>query len=172
MRNAFITLGALTSLHWKAYGPNGSSPLPRLISRSRKHTLPPLDVDAYREWLQSQPVNDARPSIVINSLSSQDPSTMRNPPTENPDVGEPTDSSISKQAGATAPPPYPISFSQIVDLITNGQPIPGIKEVPDTLLSGQESRAVTAKRKKPWERDEGGGNVDDVGTRRDALTQE
>lgn len=97
---------------------------------------------------------------------------MCNPPTENPDVGEPSDSSISKQAGATAPPPYPISFSQIVDLITNGQPIPGIKEVPDTLLSGQESRAVTAKRKKPWERDAGGGNVEDVGTRRDALTQE
>ena len=49
------------------------------------------------------------------------------------------------------PAPYPTSFSQIVDLITNGQPIPGIKDVPDTLLTGQESQPTTAKRKKPWE---------------------
>lgn len=50
--------------------------------------------------------------------------------------------------------PYPPSFSQIVDLITKGEPIPGIKEVPDTLLTGQESVANTAKRRKPWEREE------------------
>ena len=50
--------------------------------------------------------------------------------------------------------PYPSSFDQIVELITKGEPIPGIKAVPDTLLAGQESTAITAKRKKPWERDE------------------
>ena len=50
------------------------------------------------------------------------------------------------------PAPYPTSFSHIVDLITNGQPIPGVKDVPDTVLCGQESQPMTAKRKKPWER--------------------
>lgn len=50
--------------------------------------------------------------------------------------------------------PYPTSFSQIVDLITTGQSIPGVKEVPDTLLTGQESQPTTVKRKKPWERDD------------------
>lgn len=48
--------------------------------------------------------------------------------------------------------PYPSSFSSIVDLITKGEPIPGIKEIPDTLLTGQDSAPSTAKRKKPWER--------------------
>jgi len=52
--------------------------------------------------------------------------------------------------------PYPTSFSQMVDLITTGQPIPGLKEVPDTLLTGQESQPSTAKRKKPWEREVSG----------------
>lgn len=52
--------------------------------------------------------------------------------------------------------PYPTSFSQIVDLITTGQPIPGLKEVPDTLLTGQESQPSTARRKKPWEREVSG----------------
>ncbi|MCJ1262276.1 hypothetical protein MMC22_002146 [Lobaria immixta] len=144
---------------------------------ARKHALPRLDVDAYRAWLQSQPPNDETPSAIINPLSSQEPTIIRNPSAENSGINEPISSSIFNQAGAAATPmpspppaPYPTSFSQIVDLITNGQPIPGIKEVPDTLLSGQESRAVTAKRKKPWERDEGHGHVDDVVARTDALT--
>ena len=51
---------------------------------------------------------------------------------------------------------YPTSFSQIVELITSGQPVPGIKDVPDTVLLGQESPAVIVKRKKPWEQ---GGEV-------------
>ena len=50
------------------------------------------------------------------------------------------------------PGPYPISFSHIVDLITTGQPVPGVKEIPDTVLAGQETHTVAAKRKKPWER--------------------
>ncbi|KAL8742189.1 MAG: hypothetical protein Q9190_005292 [Brigantiaea leucoxantha] len=52
------------------------------------------------------------------------------------------------------PAPYPTSFSQIVDLITKGEPIPGIKDVPDTVLTGHESMPTTAKRKKPWEETE------------------
>lgn len=49
------------------------------------------------------------------------------------------------------PPPYPQSFSHLVELITTGQTIPGIKEVPNTLLTGQGSKAVESKRRKPWE---------------------
>lgn len=55
--------------------------------------------------------------------------------------------------GSEPPAPYPTSFSQIVELITNGSPIPGIKEVPDTVLEGQASSQITGKRRKPWERD-------------------
>lgn len=55
---------------------------------------------------------------------------------------------------------YPTSFSRIVELITSGQPVPGIKDVPDTLLSGQDSPAVTVIRKKPWEQGEEDGSND------------
>ena len=58
----------------------------------------------------------------------------------------------SSSSSAEPPAPYPVSFSQIVELITTGQPIPGIKEVPDIILEGQASQNSTAKRKKPWER--------------------
>lgn len=52
------------------------------------------------------------------------------------------------------PAPYPTSFAQIVELITSGQPVPGIKEIAPTVLTGQGTEAVKAKRKKPWEKDE------------------
>ncbi|KKY13045.1 putative myb dna-binding domain protein [Diplodia seriata] len=51
--------------------------------------------------------------------------------------------------------PYPTSFAHIVELITTGQPIPGIKEIPDTVLEGQGTAPVASKRKKPWEKDVG-----------------
>lgn len=50
------------------------------------------------------------------------------------------------------PVPYPTSFEQIVELISTGQPVPGIKDVPDTVLEGQASRTSAARREKPWEK--------------------
>ena len=48
--------------------------------------------------------------------------------------------------------PYPTSFAHIVELITSGKPIPGIKDVPETVLSGQETQSKCERRRKPWER--------------------
>lgn len=55
---------------------------------------------------------------------------------------------------AEPPAPYPTSFAHIVELITTGQPIPGIKEIPNTILEGQGTQAEKPKRRKPWEKDE------------------
>ena len=48
--------------------------------------------------------------------------------------------------------PYPVTFDEIVELISSGKPVPGIKEIPDTVLEGQESTKITSKRQKPWEK--------------------
>jgi hypothetical protein len=56
-------------------------------------------------------------------------------------------------------PSYPTSFAHIVELITSGQPIPGIKEIPPTVLEGQGTQASKPRRKKPWEKDEIGTNT-------------
>ena len=52
----------------------------------------------------------------------------------------------------TGTAPYPTSFAHIVELITSGKPIPGVKEIPDTVLLGQETESKHERRKKPWER--------------------
>lgn len=44
------------------------------------------------------------------------------------------------------------SYQKIVELIVSGQPVPGIKEIPDVVLGKEEASAHELKeRKKPWE---------------------
>lgn len=123
-----------------------------------------VDVDGYKIWRaqqgSEQHVNGDPPDPTSTARSLGDPqfsfSSVVNDSTSS---GDPL--SFSEPSA-----PYPTSFSQIVDLITNGQPIPGLKEVPDTLLTGQGSQPTTAKRKKPWERGNAGtvGEGDEVGS--------
>lgn len=47
----------------------------------------------------------------------------------------------------------PASFAEVMELIQSGQPIPGIKEIPNTVLEGQGTSATKSQRRKPWERE-------------------
>ncbi|MCJ1450282.1 hypothetical protein MMC28_000612 [Mycoblastus sanguinarius] len=126
---------------------------------SRKNNIP-IDFNAYQTW-RSQHIS----SSLTNGASSQNPEPTL--PSLNRAASSSTPSpphEISPTSSNTEPPaPYPTSFSQIVELITSGQPIPGIKEVPDTVLEGQASQPTTAKRKKPWEKDDAGGGEEITG---------
>lgn len=111
---------------------------------ARKHHIS-VDFESYKKWRSEQNLHLATvnrvpvPETQTNGIAEEPGKTNVNPVQEKPD--EPA-------------APYPSSFSQIVDLITKGEPIPGIKEIPDTLLVGQESLTATAKRRKPWEKDQ------------------
>lgn len=126
-------------------------------AQSRKYHTP-IDFDAYREWhaRQGSPVRTECAEVLSQDRTlTIDSAEAEFPPTDSSlrVPGLPgRDSAASTEPGVGEPPaPYPVSFSQIVELITAGQQVPGIKEVPDTLLEGQASRAVKAKRRKPWE---------------------
>ena len=93
--------------------------------------------------------------MSIVAPASSPPSVSQSPPV----LGSTSRSyrdTVSRADEAIAP--YPTSFSQIVQLITSGDPIPGIKEVPDTVLRGQASRPMNPKRRKPWENDDAGAD--------------
>lgn len=47
----------------------------------------------------------------------------------------------------------PSSFAEVMQLIQSGKPIPGIKDIPNTILEGQGSQPTKSQRRKPWERD-------------------
>lgn len=84
------------------------------------------------------PLNSAAPSILPqnSTLPSSSPPTA--PTAATPPTG--------------TQPQYPTSFASVVDLITRNQPIPGIEEIPDTVLDASLSKPDKApRRRKPWE---------------------
>lgn len=59
--------------------------------------------------------------------------------------------------GEAALPPYPLSFSALATLIATGEPIPGIKDIPDLLNDAPGTESTLKGGKKPWEVSEGEG---------------
>jgi len=96
----------------------------------------------------------------VNELKSVDPGTS---PTavepvadqkKNTEGGRTSSANIATggQAGKEDDKtPYPISFAEIVELITSGKPVPGIREISNTLNTAPPSQSTTQRRKKPWE---------------------
>ncbi|KAI1906653.1 hypothetical protein LOZ53_005039 [Ophidiomyces ophidiicola] len=121
---------------------------------SRKQSIqPPLDFLAYKTWLQSH-----AEALSEDPAASAEPSSTET--STGPAVSEPPTTTVTSQeapaATSSSPstqeqPAYPSSFAHIVELITTGQPIPGIQQIPDTLLTGQEGPSTATRRLKPWE---------------------
>jgi hypothetical protein len=63
-------------------------------------------------------------------------------------------SSTSGNQKQAPEPAYPSSFAHIVELITTGQPVPGIQQIPDIVLAGHEAPSRVTRRRKPWEEDD------------------
>ena len=104
-----------------------------------------VDFDGYKQWVEihrgNAPTNGTRPL-----LSDQESS-----------VGSAAAESGGSGMGGMGDAPRPASFAEICEMIAEGKPIPGIKEIPDTILEGQASESSTEKRKKPWEKETGTG---------------
>lgn len=117
--------------------------------------------DFYLQWQQQQQQGQASAStsddiVGVHSASSSSGAAQRA-------------SESSSTAAATAGPaetpatmhepsgaPYPSSFADVVALISRGEPIPGVREIPDQLAEGEPSKPVLAsdeskRPRKPWE---------------------
>lgn len=136
---------------------------------ARKHNLPPIDPEEYTTWLEQHPNAGIVPTF--EGLPHKSPTTaqeaaleiaearLEGNPTPVPLQQVPSSQSFSTQPAGVVPgdsgeqqPPYPTSFAEIVDLITNNKPVPGIEEIPDTVLElGSSKVDHTPQRKKPWE---------------------
>ncbi|KAI9178986.1 hypothetical protein H9P43_005648 [Blastocladiella emersonii ATCC 22665] len=62
----------------------------------------------------------------------------------------PAPASPEPTAAATEPA-YPASFAEIVRLVSEGKPVPGVREIPDKLNDAAPTPATLAPRRKPWE---------------------
>ncbi|KAF2397085.1 hypothetical protein EJ06DRAFT_533276 [Trichodelitschia bisporula] len=94
-----------------------------------------VDFDGYKAWRQAKHLPP--PSLRFNgtvAASAEDPllQTSAEPP---------------------APEAPRFSYQDIVEMIQTGKPVPGIKEIPNTVLEGQGTQATRTVRRKPWEKD-------------------
>jgi hypothetical protein len=119
---------------------------------SRK-TSTPIDFDTYKAYLSSKPSPPAPPPPPHHTPSSTGPPPP--PPAQESETAEHT-------ASGEKPPqaPYPPTFAEIVSLITSGAPIPGIKDIPPTLLTDQATKPSASRRRKPWEKEPVEGEED------------
>lgn len=51
-------------------------------------------------------------------------------------------------------PQYSSNYQELVEMIVAGKPVPGIKDIPDTILPDQVSKSEEKQRVKPWEKNE------------------
>jgi len=101
-----------------------------------------VDFDGYKAYRDTQP-EPISPSIAASASVA---------PTNTETTAGAT--STPSQNTPEPPAPYPTSFAHIVELISSGKPVPGIKDIPNTVLEGQGTAPLKPKRKKPWEKDE------------------
>ncbi|EEQ29087.1 hypothetical protein McanMca71_000864 [Microsporum canis] len=121
---------------------------------SKKFAIqPPIDYILYKQWLQEQPLPSQPDEIIPPSLNNDNETV----------VSESISASATQNPvkSQEEQPAYPSSFARIVELITTGQPIPGIQQIPDTVLTGQETASTAQRRRKPWEKDEGDQKSDE-----------
>ena len=102
----------------------------------------PLDVQTYEDWKNKEPRLSETAPAVENSEETPDPSRPWFEQKPNPEIPVIT-SPIEKSA----------SFDEIIQLITTGQPVPGIRQIPDQLSTEPPSTSTSpAPPKKPWEK--------------------
>ena len=108
-----------------------------VLVRRKENITPPINVTAYKAWL-SGGSSESNPTAA-GSEHSNDPFTGN--------------AVATAESSAPGEPAYPTSFAHIVELITTGQPIPGIQQIPDTVLEGHDIASERPRRRKPWEKD-------------------
>ncbi|RFU33365.1 hypothetical protein B7463_g2945, partial [Scytalidium lignicola] len=139
----------------------------RCFYLSRKKSTP-IDFDAYKAHFLSKYPNGLTNETSQSNLELQAQEEPQPQIRSDPAPSTNEDNQPQKDA------PYPSSFAEIVALITAGKPIPGIREIPPTVLEDRATKPVASKRRKPWEKeiaDEsvGGGTF---GDKRDEIIQQ
>lgn len=110
-----------------------------------------LEIQDYQFWLTHREQNQLLKSPELKEISSNKPtiqSTTESQLINNGDsIMVDTTTSENDEVGE-----YTSNYQEIVDMIVNNKPIPGIKQIPKTILDPETaSSSVLQQRKKPWE---------------------
>lgn len=99
----------------------------------------PVDFEGYKQWVETQRGGASSNGVLLADIDQSA-------------VLADASSGNGSGMGGIADAPKPASFAEICELIAEGKPIPGIEDIPDTVLEGQASESQAQRRKKPWEK--------------------
>ncbi|CCU81127.1 unnamed protein product [Blumeria hordei] len=128
---------------------------------TRKTSIP-VSFDQYKLYLSAEgDLSDAIPPSTANNnptlqhakplcLSSTDAEYSDGLVPTNPPIQHHSDLSHEKSGMESAP--YPSTFEEIIALIMSGASIPGIRDIPSTIVPEQASLSTIPKRMKPWQK--------------------
>ncbi|KAF9940857.1 hypothetical protein BGZ65_005880 [Modicella reniformis] len=103
-----------------------------------------FDYNQYKAW------STQRWSSTEGSLKAQEQTQSTTEDTMQIEP-QPSVNAVTTSDAPTADPNYPKSFQEICELIASGQPIPGIRQIPNNLAEGTPSESRMAPKLKPWE---------------------
>lgn len=122
---------------------------------TRKFGTEPIQPSAYRLWREASSktgdssVRSGQENVPTMHLTSHGHVPISAQEREYTTSTSNVDTSASSQPEQ---PPYPSTFANIVDMIVQNKPVPGIEQVPDTVLEPGASKVDnTQRRRKPWE---------------------
>ncbi|RSL97361.1 hypothetical protein CEP52_010957 [Fusarium oligoseptatum] len=113
-----------------------------------------------RAWLASNP-DHTPPDVLPEEYRRRDGANASPPPALDWQKAAPkADLYIDRKAaaaqtGSEDQPNYPMGFAEMIKLLKEGKPVPGIRQIPNTIVRDPSVKPVGARAvpRKPWEKD-------------------
>ncbi|KAL7902515.1 hypothetical protein HDV63DRAFT_399583 [Trichoderma sp. SZMC 28014] len=122
-----------------------------------------IDFAAYQTWLSQHPEYPPPhiiPSEYEQQQSSEPSSTSPSSATAWQQAAPKADLYVDRSAqpqpsGEGGEPSYPLAFAEMIKLIQEGKPIPGIRQIPNTIERDPTVKPVGSRPvpRKPWEKE-------------------
>ncbi|KAH7177765.1 hypothetical protein DER46DRAFT_589528 [Fusarium sp. MPI-SDFR-AT-0072] len=119
-----------------------------------------IEFSAYKAWLASN--SDYQPPDVLpeeyrqRDEANASPAPVLDWQKAAPKIDLYVDrKNAAAQSGSQDQPSYPLGFAEMIKLIQEGKPVPGIRQIPNTVVRDPAVKPVGARAvpRKPWEKD-------------------
>lgn len=121
------------------------------------HTGNILELDDYNQWKlhneQKYLKNKKIVEIEIDDNESQEKNHDDESQKKSHDEiqNKSHDDETQQKSHDESEPPYSSNYKELVQLILAGKEVPGIKQIPNTILPDKVSKSTKTQRVKPWE---------------------
>lgn len=92
-----------------------------------------IDFAKYQAWLSSNP-NRKAPDVLPEEYKAKQSAPVLDWQKAAPKADLYVDRKAASQIGSADEPNYPMGFAEMLKLIQEGKPVPGIREIPNTVV--------------------------------------